>query len=169
MMATSKDSYFQSLYEENREKAARHCAYICSAWGQDMAKSVESLGWLYVYNNLEKYNDTYAFMTWANGHFKNARQQVISEETSWSNKKDQYRVFTEKLITDDDDDDSATGDLSKWFEGLSDKEQQILQLRYGNNMCLADISEEMNLSYKYTSTLHSKALKKLRSLHKKAP
>lgn len=153
--------YFERVYAEFKEKVARYVHGNIS--NVHDAEDVVSEVFVKVLDGLTNYDKRKASLsTWIYAitrnavidYFRAAKQFCeLPEELSDAENAE------EKLLNEE-----ALENLAAALKQLSERDRDIVVLRYYSGKKLKNIADTMNISYSYAKLLHANALKRLREL-----
>lgn len=126
-----------------------------------LAQDLTSEVFLKIYKKLDSYDEEKASIgTWI---YTIANNTVIDY---FRTRKVTEEVPEEVASMDEVDEEIMREDMLKSLaialKKLSEKERDVIILRYYDDMSLKDISEKMGISYAYAKVLHAKAISNLR-------
>lgn len=126
-----------------------------------LAEDIASAVFLKIYQKLDDYDDSKASIsTWiytiANNtlidYFRTRKvTEEVPEDIAAMGEIDEELIREEML-----------NELAKALKKLSEKERDLIILRYYDNLTLKDISVKMGISYAYAKIIHAKAISSLR-------
>lgn len=118
--------------------------------------------------NLDRHDKKFAFSTWLFKIASNTladyfRRQKRNREDSWDDflelKAPKSEQPEEKFLVSE-----LTKDLLRALDKLSDRQRQIIELKYWSELSNVEIAEMLNLSASNVGFIHYQAIKRLREL-----
>lgn len=118
--------------------------------------------------NLDRHDKKFAFSTWlfkiaSNSLADYFRRQKRNRDDSWDefleSEAPKSEQPEEKLLASE-----LTKDLLRALDKLSDRQRQIIELKYWSELSNVEIAEMLNLSASNVGFIHYQAIKRLREL-----
>ena len=153
------EELFNNLYSEFSSRVGRFCFTLHHL--THVCKDIEQLGWIYVWNNLHKFNEEVSsFPVWSQYHFKNARNQLVREYVVWQHV---IQLEGESYLAAEIDDSEEPKELN--MSSLKGAHTAILEEHYGAGKKLKEIADEEGRSLSWAHKAH----RELKSILKDKP
>lgn len=167
-IAIDDDTAFTELYETFFPKV--YAMIFARLKDISAADDVVSEIFIKVALNLDRHDKKFAFSTWlfkiaSNSLADYFRSQKRNREDSWDefleHKAPKCDQPEEKLLISE-----LTKELLRALDKLSDRQRQIIELKYWSELSNVEIAEMLNLSASNVGFIHYQAIRKLRELIK---